>query len=141
MMKTIPRIIVLPLQEQRFTTLGDWWEDNRGRFTIAITDMGDWRYEFIVLMHELTEWGICQARGVSTKDCDNFDARWEEDIRAGFVSPEVEPGCAKRAPYHKGHMWGIRAERFFCWLLGVKWSEYCEECDRLLKQYVEGVTA
>lgn len=136
MMKTIPKIKLIPLQEQRFTTLGDWYEDSRGQFTIAISDMNDWRYEFIVLMHELTEWGICQARGVSTKDCDDFDARWEEDIRAGLVSPEIEAGFNKNCPYRIGHTWGARIERLFCFLLRVPWKQYCSACDEMIAEYV-----
>lgn len=131
----LPKIVRLSITEQRFTTLGDWWEDENGAFTIAITEMKDWRHEFLVLIHELTEWAICQATGVSTEAADKFDEEWEKDIRAGLVSAELEAGFDKRCPYRRGHVWGARAERLFCWLLGASWKDYLKECDKLIREY------
>lgn len=132
---SLPKIVLLPISAQRFTTLGDWWEDENGIFTIAISEMSDWRYEFLVLIHELTEWSICFATGVSSKDADEFDRLWEENIKAGLVSIETEAGFDKACPYHRGHVWGARLERLFCWLLGANWKSYVKACDDLLVQY------
>jgi hypothetical protein len=131
----LPKIIFVPLSSQRFTTLGDWWQDCDGTYTIAVTEMRDWRYQFLVLMHELTEWSICCATGVSAKIADEFDAAWEEDIKSGLVSVSVEAGFDKACPYRQGHVWGARMERLFCYLLKANWKDYCRECDELLLQY------
>lgn len=128
----IPKIIRMPISEQRFTTLGDWWESDAGNFAIAISEMPDWRHEFLVLIHELTEWAICQAKGVPTADCDAFDAMWEKELGQGLHGLEEEAGFDRRCPYRKGHVWGYRMERFFCFLLGASWKEYGLACDALV---------
>lgn len=130
-MIALPAIVRKPVAEQRFTTLGDWWEEN-GKFTISISIMDDWRHEFLVLMHELTEWAICQRRGVKTADCDAFDAMWEREIEAGLQRIETEAGFDRRCPYRAGHVWGCRMERLFAFILSVPWREYCRACDAML---------
>lgn len=131
----LPNIIYMPITAQRFTTLGDWWQDENGAFTIAISNMDDWRYEFLVLIHELTEWSICQISGISTSACDAFDTVWEKKIEAGLVSPDIEAGFDKSCPYRKGHIWGARMERLFCWLLKANWQDYNRACDALIREY------
>lgn len=131
----IPKIIYVPVREQRFTTLGDWWEEESGRFVISISIMSDWRHEFCVLIHELTEWAICQAAGISTAACDEFDALWEGWIENGLVDIYKEAGFDRRCPYRRGHVWGARMERLFCFLLGANWRQYCAACDALMDEY------
>src|SRR5215475_10964383 len=130
-MTMLPTIIRLPVQQQRFTTLGDWYEDECGNFTVTTSIMDNWKYEFCVLIHELTEWAICQAMGVKTQDADDFDEMWEREIKAGIQLIETEAGFDKRCPYRRGHVWGARMERFFCFLLRANWKDYCTECDRV----------
>lgn len=128
-------IKTIPVQDQRVTTLGDWWENADGSFEIRLTDMGNWRYEFLVLIHELTEWSICQHLGIATKDCDDFDFLFEAEIKRGEQSPEDEAGFDHRCPYGKGHVWGDRMEKLFCFLLGVKWKAYAAACADFIAQY------
>ena len=131
----IPNILLVPIAEQRFTTLGDWYQNEDGSFTIAISKMLDWRHEFLVLIHELTEWSICRATGVSSQEADVFDRYWESDIKFGLVSIETEAGFSKDCPYRRGHIWGARMERLFCWLLGASWKDYERACNKLLGEY------
>jgi hypothetical protein len=131
----IPKIISLPITKQRFTTLGDWYEEEPGKFVITTSEMSDWRHEFLVLIHELTEWAICQAMGVSAANCDKFDSAWEREIEAGTKPLWAEAGFDKKCPYYRGHVWGARMERLFCYLLGCKWKDYTSACDDLIVEY------
>jgi hypothetical protein len=126
---------IRPVSEQRFTTLGDWWQREDGSYTITVSEMDDWRHVFLVLAHELTEWAITRHQGVTSAECDAFDSMFEEEIRAGRWGVEIEAGFDRRCPYRKGHVWGCRAERLFSWLLGVNWNDYCQACIRLLETY------
>lgn len=131
-MIALPRIVRVPIERQRFTTLGDWWEENPGEFVIAITEMVDWRYEFLILVHELIEWAVCQQRGVSTRKADEFDEMWEQELAEGKHRVEDEAGFDRRCPYRMGHIWGCRAEWLLAGLLKVRWHDYCQECNDVL---------
>ena len=122
---TLPTIHIkfIPQKEQRFSTPADWQiVDNL--LTVWISEMADPRYECIVLMHELTEIIICWFDGVSSTDADAFDALWEKEIEAGLHNKIEEAGFDKRCCYRRGHVWGARMERLFCFILGVKWRDY-----------------
>lgn len=131
----IPYVKALPIEMQRFTTLGDWLEISPGCFEIRISHMTNWKHEFLVLIHELTEWAICQAMGVSTEEADAFDAMWEREIEDEIQSIYKEAGFDLRCPYRRGHVWGCRMERLFCWLIQADWKEYCVACDNLIERY------
>ncbi len=75
---------------------------------------------------------MCQRDGVKTADCDRFDEWFEKEYEAGRISIVEEAGCDRRCPYHKGHMWGIKIERMFCWLLGLQWKLYCKVCQEII---------
>src|SRR6266849_3414976 len=101
-------IRIIPMEEQRFTTLGDWFEIARGSYQIILTQMDDWRHIALVLVHELTELIICWRDHVTTAQADEFDQLWEIELQEGIQSPSVEAGFDKRCPYRKGHIWGVR---------------------------------
>jgi hypothetical protein len=117
--------------DQRFTTLGDWLERD-DQFEINVTIMPRWQHTFLILMHELIEWAVCQRDGVKTAVCDGFDTDWERELADGKHRIEEEAGFDRRCPYREGHVWGARAERFLCWLLGCSWKEYLIACDEAI---------
>ena len=73
----------IPINELRFTTAGDWFEDEDG-LHITIVKLDNEKYEYIVLMHELTEYIICKFKGITSKESDDFDYLWEEELKKGF---------------------------------------------------------
>lgn len=124
-------ILSIEQRDHRFTTIGDWWEDDAGILQIRITKM-PWRFEVAVLFHELIEFFICKADGIKTKECDEFDALFEREYESGIWPKSVEAGFDKRCPYRKGHVWGSRFERVTIWVLGASWREYCDFTDNLM---------
>lgn len=128
-------IKIIPIKEQPFTTLGHWFEKEDNSFCILLTEMKDWRYVALVFIHEFTELFICWKEGITTDMADNFDSLWESELKKGLHKIEQEAGFDKRCPYRKGHVWGVRMERLFSWLLGVKWSKYVSYCNELMKEY------
>lgn len=136
------RIVCKPVHDMRVCTLGDWEQlqyaaSGQTYFRITLAHMSDWRMVFCVLMHELTEWAICQVDGVETAKCDAWDFAWEQRIRSGDVPVEAEAGDDPNCPYHRGHAWGCRMERLCAFILGLGWRAYLEECDTLLRAYAE----
>ncbi|MCX6822326.1 MAG: hypothetical protein NTW30_06135 [Candidatus Aenigmarchaeota archaeon] len=101
-------------KDQRYDTLGDYFKgDYCTEFYVSQCKNAD--YEFMILIHELTEWYLCQKRGIKNKDIDKFD----------MTHLELEdPGRSKEAPYHKEHMFAERIEKLICKELGIKWDNY-----------------
>ena len=107
-------IKTIPHQDQRYDTCGDWLIDG-DNITILVSDLGDWRLEYLVADHELREALLCRHRGISTKAVDDFDTASQG---------EGEPGDDPRAPYKREHFFATSIERLTAAELDVDWAEY-----------------
>ena len=56
-------IKVIPDLQQRYETSGDYWIGKRGTIQVRISKSRNWRYEALLLIHELTEMFLCIDRG------------------------------------------------------------------------------
>ena len=112
------RVVIQPVQqkEQRYETIGDYFVDD-GVLQIRVTKQRDWRYEFLIALHELIEEATTRNLGIK-----------EEDILAFDVGPvggkSDDPGSMTEAPYHKQHVFAENVERLVAAELGVDWEEY-----------------
>jgi hypothetical protein len=113
-------IKTIPNESQRYPTVGDWVWDGE-RLTIYVSDMGDWKAEFLVAYHELAEVMLCRDRGISQESVDAFDKAYEAKRPEG---DESEPGDSPDAPYRKEHFFATNMERLMSEQLGVNWQEY-----------------
>jgi len=114
-MKHLPRLycVVLPHKQQRYDTVGNYYQDIFG--TNFIVSKMDSDAEFLVLIHELVEWYLTQKRGIKIKDIDRFDMKFKG---------EGEPGDDKDSPYRKEHRFATRIEKILAKELGVNWDKY-----------------
>lgn len=120
-MKHLPEIYITPIKHknQRYDTAGDYFEIVGGwEFRISRMNAD---YEFLVTMHELTEWYLTQKSGIKEKDITKFD------IESGLD----DPGASKKAPYHKQHMFAEKIEKLIAKELKVDWKEYMKSFDNL----------
>ena len=53
--------------KQRYDTCGDWWFDKKGNLQIRVSDMDNWKYEYLVGDHEVREALLCKDRGITQK--------------------------------------------------------------------------
>ena len=120
------RIRIIPQDEQRYPTVGDYFVDSDGVQQVRVSSMGDWRYEFLVTIHELVELAYCRHSGISEQEITRFDLEYEKARPEGDVS---EPGDSPLAPYHKQHKFATFIERAMAFVLDVDWVKY--------SQYVE----
>jgi hypothetical protein len=111
----------IPHDEQRYPTVGDWVYDNDGNLIIVVSDMGDWKLNALVGLHELVEVLLCKNDGVTQKQVDDFDIDYESKRKPG---DESEPGDSPDAPYQSQHCIATGFERVMAAELGVKWEEY-----------------
>lgn len=118
---------VIPHSQQRYPTVGDWqWIfDN---LDIAVSDMEDWRYSFLVGFHEQIEAVLCRLRRVTQEQVDRFDMEYEKNRPEG---DESEPGNDLNAPYHREHTFATMLEMLMCYEMGVDWEEYDKKVNSL----------
>lgn len=114
-------------RKQRYPTVGDYF--NKGKTThFHISIMRNWKYEVLVLVHEIVEWSLIRARGIPISEIDMYDMAFEarrlpDDFR--------EPGDCELAPYHKEHKFATFVEGILATQLGVDWETYEKKVNSL----------
>jgi hypothetical protein len=90
-----------------------------GDLIVRVSDLGDWRYNFLLARHEMDEAILCKANGITTKQVIERDAspEAEKDDPDSFSG---YPG----APYQAQHNDALASEWQMARLLGVDWDEY-----------------
>ena len=119
-------------EDQRYPTVGDWMFIDDTHLRIRVSDMGDWRKEAAIAIHELVEAVLCRNDGVAEDAVDAFDIAYEKD-RAPYGTPGDfgEPGDSPHAPYHRQHCFATGFERMLIAALGVPWAEYADAVEKL----------
>lgn len=117
-------IQMIPHKKQRYETVGDWYQELSGRLNIKVSDMGNWKYNFLVAFHEQIEAMLCFAASIREEDVTLFDLKFEEERKRGMHSFDAEPGNDPRAPYFKQHALATEMEIKMARELGVDWEAY-----------------
>ncbi len=115
------RIRTIDHNKQRYDTVGDWRYTSGENLVITVSNMGDWRKEVLVAIHELTEVVLCRHRNITQESVDKFDMDFEAKRLKGDLS---EPGDSSLAPYNKEHKFATILERAIAIELGVDWIDY-----------------
>jgi hypothetical protein len=114
-------VTVIPHADQRYPTLGDWvFGDDV--LTIAVSDTGDPKMNFLIGLHEQVEAMLCLERGIAEEAVSAFDI-----TNADLDDPGLDP----RAPYHREHLFAEHVERRVAAELGVDWAAYEKVCHAL----------
>lgn len=119
---------VIPHAEQRYDTLGDYWMDPDGTWQIRVSDMGDWRYNFSVLLHEFIEFALITQHEVSEKSVCDFDLAVPAESKYAD-----DPGFDPAAPYHEEHVFSDAVERLIAPHLGMRIEDAWIAADKLPK--------
>lgn len=123
-------IEVIPHSDQRYPTVGDWFFEG-GELMIRVSDLGNWRYQMLVAVHELSEALMCKEHGVSQAAVDRFDKKFEKERVTGLRGPFDEPGDDSSAPYRKEHGIATGIERILAAELNVDWNKYADAIESL----------
>ena len=110
------RIVIetIPHKAQRYPSCGDWlYEGNT--LKIFVSKTRDWRYSFLVAVHELIEAGLCKRAGITQEAVDKFDMKFKG---------KGEPGDDPKAPYRQQHAVATDIERYLATMLKVNWQKY-----------------
>lgn len=114
------RIFVIPHNQQRYDTIGDWWysTDATGEEWLDIRvsrEIIGWRSQMAVATHELVEALLCKGRNIDQHQVDEWDLA-HRDVE--------DPGSIFNAPYHKEHMEAQTIEQRLVHELAMNWSEH-----------------
>lgn len=111
---------LIPHRTQRYDTPGDWsWIGHE--LDVRVSELGDWKMEALVAIHEIVEAVLCRSDGISGAVVDAFDMAFEGD----------EPGAAPACPYFQQHATADKIERLVAAELGVNWMDYTKAVDSL----------
>jgi hypothetical protein len=122
------RAYVIPHDQHRYETVGDYWYPVEGEADFRVSDMGNEDFEFLVLIHELIEAHLCRKRGISEPEIKAFDEAFEAARAEGNVD---EPGFDPAAPYLREHTFATVIEKLVAQELEVDWKEYDEKINSL----------
>jgi len=127
-------IRTIPHDKHRYPTIGDWQFVERGGeevLQIDVSNMGDWRLECLIALHELVEVLLCKEAGITQEQVDKFDMDFEANRKPGDL---FEPGYADDAPYRTQHLIAEGIEKIVAAGLGVNWAKYEKKCDSLFPE-------
>jgi len=124
-------IEIIPHENQRYETCGDYFIDDNGDIQIRVSDFGTELENIMVGTHELIEFALLRHRGVTDKDIDKFDLAFEEREDKGEFE---EPGFAADSPYIAEHTLATSVELQMCALAGINWNEYSAKIEKLFKK-------
>jgi hypothetical protein len=111
-------------KSQKYPTVGDYWEDEEGVLQIRVSELGNWKENFLVAIHEMIEFHLCKHKGITNETITNFDLYYEKRREQGLVTENSEPGFSQDAPYKNQHMISTGVELILAALLSVDWLSY-----------------
>jgi len=115
------RIQSIPKSQSRYETVGDWKFNEWGDLEVKVVEMGNWKYELLVAIHEVIEAFLCKDKNVKEEDITAFDIAFEKRRKKGNTD---EPGDDPKAPYRRQHFIATNIERMLSDCLEVDWKEY-----------------
>jgi hypothetical protein len=121
-------IRTIPHSQQRYETCGDWFYGADASWQFRISDLGNWRIELAIAVHELVECALCRYAGISVLEIDDFDMAYEAQRAPDNYD---EPGDDPKAPYHKQHCVATGIERIVVCMLGLAWKDYDSKINSL----------
>lgn len=122
------KVEIVPLKKQRYETLGDYFYDKNKTLNFKITDTGNPLWNKMVLIHELIEQTLTEAKGIKEQIISKHDLEFEKLIKDGLVEPDAEPGEHKNSPYRQEHILAELVERLMLNHLNqLSFKEYNEK--------------
>jgi len=121
---------VIPHSQQRLpgSLGGDWQFDLDGNLIIRVSDMGDWRFNFLTARHEMDEAVLCAFAGITTEMVDADELKASDDDDPDSFSGY--PGSC----YQQQHNDALAAEWIMARALDVDWEDYADAFESLSRE-------
>jgi len=118
-------IETIPHYDQRYDTCGDWQFNAEGNLHIKVSEMGDWRFNFLIARHELDEAMLCKLHNITQEQVDEYDNKHPNEAGSDDFSDNFD------ALYYNQHCDALAAEWIMSRLLYVDWKEYTKKLEKL----------
>lgn len=118
--------VIKPNEHRPQITGADWYFDESGDLHVRVTEMGNWKYEATLAIHEAIEAILCKAAGVTHQQVDAYDIPYE-----AIHSIKCNAGDEPDAPYVRQHGFATAAERILATELGINWLAYDQAVEKL----------
>jgi hypothetical protein len=116
----------VPLEKMRYESLGDYFYKD-GILHFKIVDTGNPLYNKMILIHEMIEQTLTEAKGIREQQILKYDLEFENLRKVGKVGENDEPGEGKGSPYRREHILAEIVERMMLNHLDQKtFDEYTE---------------
>lgn len=117
---------IKPKDQMRYDTVGDYYFLTDGTLKFEVADSGNPLYNWMVLIHEMTEFALLEHRGIPVQTIDEFDMMYEKEREQNFHDIDDEPGFDNRSPYREEHTLATAVEMMICAHAGISWMDYNE---------------
>ena len=104
-----------PHSQMRYDTLGDWYYEDHGDLIIDVAENAP--HPELIALHELVEAWLCDSRGITQAQVDEWDFGIDEGRQVSFSE---EPGDNINAPYRKEHRFAMLIEHLMAHELGIQ---------------------
>lgn len=112
-------IETIPQDKMWYPSWGNWFYEADGTLRIQVCEdvpeLPTDNHRFLVALHELCEAWLCQHRGVTQRQVDDFDIQFE----ANAPVHDAEPGDDPAAPYRAEHRQAMLLEHLMANFLGL----------------------
>lgn len=115
------RIEVIPHNEQRYNTVGDW-QFIGDDLVIKISDTKNMTYNSLIALHEFVEAMECKFHGITTEMVDKWDMEHLDSD---------DPGALLGCPYYAEHAFADIVEYSWAKNLDVNWNDYEDALNKL----------
>lgn len=122
-----------PFNEMRYETQGDYFYDEKGDLQIQIAESGNDDFNFLVMMHELTEEKLTRKNGKKEEDILKFDLWVEDEVDKGNYPEYAQPGDHPLCIYRDEHRFSENIERILAYELGYNFEDYDKELMKITK--------
>jgi hypothetical protein len=123
-------ISVIPHNEQRYNTVGDWQFALNGDLLINVSDLGNDYYNYLVARHEMDEAILCRRFHVDEEEVTKYDLANPDTAGNDTLSDNLD------SPYFDYHNDALASEWQFGRLLGVDWADYTLAVERRMDDYL-----
>lgn len=121
-------IETIPHSEQRYETVGDYYQGKRGVYHITVSETGSDICNKMVAVHELVEMIMVEFKGIREQLITEFDKKFEANRKKGNTD---EPGFDPDAPYRNEHAIATAVELMMCAHLNIPWKDYEDKINAL----------
>jgi hypothetical protein len=119
-------ITIIPHESQRYDTCGDW-QFKGDTLEIHVSDLGDERFNTLVVVHELIEAMECKFNGISEESVDEYDFK-HKDAGSADLDSNLD------APYYRYHNDSTAIEWLLSRLFEVNWKDYSEKINQVSEE-------